>query len=412
MKPLHHYIRRICAILIGVVFFAAGLLKLIDPVGAGMIAGEYFKFFHLGFLGFMAKPFGIALSLIETVTGAALITGVYRRLSALVASVLIGIFAIITLILWIFNPSMDCGCFGEAVHLSHAQTFMKNVILMALAVAAFVPVRDYGVPRKRKKIAFWVSAASAVVLSLYSLLYLPLVDFTPFNSSSMLQAARPQMTGSGTEQEEYVATFVYEKNGHEGSFTINNLPDSTWTYVRTETLKKTDTIVEDSYPSLSFRNSAGAYADSEAADSSVIIVSAYKPEKLSLKDWNRIGCLLGAAADAGFIPMLLMASDVGSADAIVPEEGLDTKVRMQILMSAYYSDYKTLISLNRSNGGATYFNDGNLIEKWPLRHFPSKGELEWIIGVDPVDNMISASNKGRFAFQAYILYSVIVLFLV
>ena len=46
MRPLNHNIRRACTVIIGTVFFAAGLLKLIDPVGAGMVIGEYFKFFH------------------------------------------------------------------------------------------------------------------------------------------------------------------------------------------------------------------------------------------------------------------------------------------------------------------------------------------------------------------------------
>ena len=76
MRPLNHNIRRFCTVIIGTVFFAAGLLKLIDPVGAGMVIGEYFKFFHLGFLVILAKPAGVFLSLLETITGAALITGV------------------------------------------------------------------------------------------------------------------------------------------------------------------------------------------------------------------------------------------------------------------------------------------------------------------------------------------------
>ena len=43
-------VRRISAIIIGFVFFVAGLLKLMDPVGAGLVVEEYFKFLHLGFL--------------------------------------------------------------------------------------------------------------------------------------------------------------------------------------------------------------------------------------------------------------------------------------------------------------------------------------------------------------------------
>ena len=109
MKKAHHRLRRFCAVLIGLVFLASGLLKLLDPVGTGLIVSEYFKFFHLGFLQGVAKALGMVLSLVEAITGAALVSGVFRRLTAAVTSLLIVFFTVITVILWIANPDMDCG---------------------------------------------------------------------------------------------------------------------------------------------------------------------------------------------------------------------------------------------------------------------------------------------------------------
>lgn len=409
MAPIYNQFRRLAATIIGAVFFASGILKLIDPVGAGLIVEEYMKFFQANLFVFMAKPSGIFLSLLETLTGAALISGVYRKIAAASASSLIVVFTIITFFLWLFNPPMDCGCFGEALHLTHGQTFIKNIVLLMLSAFAFLPFRDYGQVRKRKYFAFWLSASASVALSIYSLLYIPLVDFTPFNSSSALAVSKPV---NESEQEEYVMNFVYEKNGQEGSFTIDRLPDSTWTYVRTEPLAKSDNIDEDSYPSLSFRDEAGNYRDEIAADSLVIAVSAYLPAKLRLKDWEKIGLMLSDASASGYRPLLLLASETGSAERLIPQTGLAPELRLRLLQFAYYSDYKTLISLNRSNGGAVYFNDGNLIEKWALRALPDKEHLSWRKWHDSVDNMIASSSKGRFAFQAFILYSLIVLFLI
>lgn len=409
MAPIYNQFRRLAATIIGAVFFASGILKLIDPVGAGLIVEEYMKFFQANLFVFMAKPSGIFLSLLETFTGAALISGVYRKIAAASASSLIVVFTIITFFLWLFNPPMDCGCFGEALHLTHGQTFIKNIVLLVLSAFAFLPFRDYGQVKKRKYFAFWLSASASVALSIYSLLYIPLVDFTPFNSSSALAVSKPV---NESEQEEYVMNFVYEKNGHEGSFTLDRLPDSTWTYVRTEPVKKTDNIEEDSYPSLSFRDAEGNYRDEIAADSAVIAVSAYRPDKLKLKDWEKIGLMLSDASASGYRPLLLLASETGSAERLIPQTGLAPELRLRLLQFAYYSDYKTLISLNRSNGGAVYFNDGNLIEKWALRALPGKEHLSWRKWHDSVDNMITASSKGRLAFQAFILYSLIVLFLI
>ena len=119
MTKTWYRIRKICSILIGIVFFIAGISKLMDPVGAGLVVGEYFKFFHLGFLNFASQGVGVTMALLETLMGAALITSVFRKLTAILSSVMTAFFTLLTLILLIFNPPMDCGCFGEVVELSH-----------------------------------------------------------------------------------------------------------------------------------------------------------------------------------------------------------------------------------------------------------------------------------------------------
>ena len=47
--------KRFCGFVTGVVFFLGGIIKLMDPVGAGLVMKEYFDFLHLGFLGFASK---------------------------------------------------------------------------------------------------------------------------------------------------------------------------------------------------------------------------------------------------------------------------------------------------------------------------------------------------------------------
>ena len=133
--------RRFCAFITGFVFFISGILKVLDPVGSGLVMGEYLEFLHLGFLGFAAKWLGTAFSLAETIIGAALITGVWRKSTGIAAMAIQAFFTILTLALVVFNPQMDCGCFGEAIHLTHKQTFIKNLVLCVLLAAAFIPMR-------------------------------------------------------------------------------------------------------------------------------------------------------------------------------------------------------------------------------------------------------------------------------
>ena len=282
MKKAHHRIRRFCAILIGLVFLASGLLKLLDPVGTGLIVSEYFKFFHLGFLQGTAKALGMVLSLVEAATGAALVSGVFRKPTAVVTSVLVVFFTIITLILWIAKPDMDCGCFGEAIHLSHGQTLLKNVVLLALSAAAFLPFQNFGVPRKGKYVAFFLAIPSLVFALWHNARHLPMIDFTEFAPGAELFAS---LDNDYQEMDGKVPTFIYERNGQRGSFTLDALPDSTWTFVGVDTLSRSGMYKNASKPVLSFRDAEGEYQDELAVLGKVMVFSVYDPEDA---DWDRI----------------------------------------------------------------------------------------------------------------------------
>lgn len=399
-------LRRFCAFVIGVVFFVSGSFKLMDPIGTGLIVSEYYSFFHLGFLKLSAYFVGLTLSLVETFAGVMLMTGVLRRLSAITASVLIVVFTCITFILLIFNPSFDCGCFGRVLSLSHLQSFVKNIALLAFAVAAFIPFKGFGRPKRVKYVTSALILAAVLGITIHSVLFIPLIDFTDFRGSTLLAAAVEEDGG-----EDYVATFVYEKNGREGVFTLDKLPDSTWTFVRSDVLKKTETG-NKYFPHLSFTDALGNYRDSIAARGTVMVQSIYKASSFTEAKWKKAYEYMSSAARAGFTPLLLVAGDV--PEGVIPRMlpvadtlGTESSTREYI----YRCDYKTLLSLNRSNGGATYFNKGNLIEKWAWRALPSDSELAKLQRKNATETMMAASTKGRLVFQAFMLYSFILVLL-
>lgn len=401
MNLVYHGVRRACAVVIGLVFFVAGMLKLMDPVGAGLVVSEYLKFFGAGFLDVLSGPVGALLALLETLTGAALVTGVFRKAAAICASAMTIVFTAITFVLWILNPSMDCGCFGEAVHLTHFQTLAKNLVLCVLAAAAFVPFRNYGMPARRKYVTFTLIAACSVFVLVRAALLIPYTDFTPFNHSSRLAAS---VESDPDGEDRYVATFIYEKNGQEGTFTLDRLPDSTWTYVRTETMLRQDNISETDFPALSFTDRDGNDRDSLAAGGLVTVVSVYKPSAISETSWRRVAGFLSSAGEAGFRPLLLVSGVFGEVESMLPPD-----IAEELSSRMYTADYKTLISLNRSNGGVSYFNGGNLIQRWARRQMPSAETLAKLKKKDSTDMLLSASTKGRLSAQAPFLYSFILM---
>ena len=373
MKYLLLRLKRFCGFGVGIVFFISGILKLIDPVGASLVVKEYYQFLHMDFLNATAMVFALIFAFSEAVIGAGLVTGVWRRIIAPVAVGMQGFFTLLTLALVIFNPEMDCGCFGEAIHLTHGQTFIKNLILLALLLIYYIPAKHLGETRKKKYVSFAIVCISAAAFGIYSLLYIPMQDFTYLSAGTEINKA----------ENTYQATFVYEKDGKQENFTLENLPDSTWTYVTTDSAPGGQGA--DS-PVISIYSENGDYADSLLTDGNVMIVSLYKDNQ-DAEDMAEIMTFMEQAGDNGFTPLLLTSFPLENAPSY-----------------HYMCDYKTLITLNRSNSGATYLNNGYIIRKWAKRTLPAPEELAMISDEDSTETFIGRDTKTSLAFQGFLLY--------
>ena len=53
---------------VGLLYLASGLLKVMDPVGTGLIVEAYFRFMHLPESALVAKILGVVLGALETVS--------------------------------------------------------------------------------------------------------------------------------------------------------------------------------------------------------------------------------------------------------------------------------------------------------------------------------------------------------
>ena len=342
-------IRRLSAVLLGIVFFISGILKLMDPVGTSLIVGEYFNFFHLTFLRPLSWFTGVMIALVETSTGAALITGVWRKLVGLVSLILMASFTLVTLVLLIAKHDMDCGCFGEAVHLTHLQSFIKNIVLLLLWALAFVPIGSEGEARKIKLVSFSIAEISILLFFLYSSLSIPLIDFTEFKPGTVISS-----------YEDY-------------DFTSEEKP-----------------LV------LSFSDFNGEYADSLLLEGKVIVASVNNPAKLSAAKWKKISAEMKTAESRGFTALVLAASSPSLISGQVSDP--------DILSRTYFADRKQLLTLNRTNGGIVYVNDGQIIAKWSANRMPDAEKLGSIMESDMAEVLSSEGGRSSFKFQAFMLY--------
>ncbi|MBO4455413.1 MAG: hypothetical protein J5759_03110 [Bacteroidales bacterium] len=332
-------VKRICAVLVGLVFFVAGLLKLIDPVGAGLVVEEYFKFMHIGFMMPLAKAVGVGMALLETLLGAALLAGVWPRVVGPLVGLVLLAFTGLTLVLWIRNPAMDCGCFGQAVHLTHFQSFAKNVAMCLLWLVAYLPMRSVPLPRKVKYVSFSIAAISVAAFTVFSLNSIPGFDFTAFKPGAMLMQAQQEPS-----------------------------PGS---------------------PLLSICDADGTYRDDLLARGLVMVVSAYDYDKLPQSALERI---------KEFRSSLPLGSMLVASGSELP-------------WGAYSSDRRTLMTVNRSNGGATLLSDGLIVAKWPLSKLPSAQDVSALAELDATEAMMKANSPRRLGTQAFLLYVTAVLLL-
>ena len=353
------FLRGLCRVLFALTFILSGILKLLDPVGTGLIVHEYLSFMHLDFLDSGAIVLGIALATLEFLIGICVLSGLRLRIVAWVALILTAFFTILTFYLMRFNPISDCGCFGEAIHLTNTQTFIKNVVLLVLAILIFLgrkrATRVAPAPLEWVFIALFALVGLSVALR--ALATIPQVDFTAYRVGSSLDELAQE------NQARFETTFIYTKDGHTEEFTLDNLPDDSWTYLDSKTVQLGGST-----------RMAQVDFTLDPMEGPVLAVSVHHPDALRAENVERIEAFRTAALAAGIQPVVYG-----------PTETYET------------ADWKSLLTLNRSNGGAVYFNDGTIVAKWANSELPNV-DLPAVLQEDP-DVLIL---KHRIREQLYV----------
>lgn len=398
-------IQKIAAVLVGATLFASGSLKMVDPVGTGLIVEEYGKLFHAGILsGGFARTFGFVLSLFETICGGAMLTGVYRRTFRGAATALIGIFTVVTVFLVVRNPAMDCGCFGEAVHLSHRASLLKNLILLGLCVLSITPHVEPPASGRTRYVAGGFMAVGIIVAAVRSLMGIPPYDFTEFAPGVELAASQDNSLVAAGDA--FELSFIYEKDGERAFFDLDSIEQAEadgWTYVGTESLRRVPESARDEVVTLSFLDRGDRLRDSLAARGNVLIVSFYDTARADEAAWQRTLETLHRAEKAGMRPLLLVEVSLTDLDRML--EGVPGEDFLK--ECSFQTDRRKLLALNRDNGGATGFSEGMLVKKWGVRKMPSDEALEEVVA-DPVEAMMVSGSRGRMTLQGYFLYALAV----
>ena len=215
-------------IVLGAIFVFSGFSKAVDPWGGYYKISEYLQALEWTTLIDFSLFASFSIAALEFVLGVLLLVGSYRRVVPLLLILLMMLMTPLTLWLAVTNAVDDCGCFGDALHLSNWATFAKNVLLLAGLILLFLfNKRVHGIYGPAVQ---WIVAALslACILAVAFVGYFtqPLIDFRPFQVGKPLVAA-----SSADDNKEFL--FIYEKDGQRREFTIDSLPDEEqgWNYI-------------------------------------------------------------------------------------------------------------------------------------------------------------------------------------
>lgn len=225
MMNLKNILTQFSRLFVGILFIISGLIKLNDPVGFSYKLAEYFgePVFNLPFF----IPFSLAIALfiviLEVVLGVMLLLGYQSKLTIWLLLLLIIKFTFLTFYSAYFNVVKDCGCFGDALHLTPWESFTKDVVLLFFILILFINVKLVQplFTAKIQNILVGFSLVLCGIMAYWVLNHLPIIDFRPFKVGNNIQKGMAIPEGAPLSVVEMV--FIYKVNGVDTEFTEKDL---------------------------------------------------------------------------------------------------------------------------------------------------------------------------------------------
>lgn len=367
-------------IVLAMTFILSGFVKAVDPIGTQYKLQDYLE--AVGMLGyapdFATLSAAVLLAMAEFTMGMFLLFAIYRRLISKLMVAFMAVMTAITVWIYLDNPVSDCGCFGDAITLTNGETLAKNIVLLLMAVVvAWRPLRMARfVSLGNQWMVFHYTFVFILGVSVWSLYDLPIFDFRPYHIGVNIPKAME--IPEGAEQPQFDTTFILEKDGVRKEFTLDDYPDSTWTFIDSKTVQLTEGYVP---PIHDF--SIMTLEDGDDITEQVLSRKGYtfllvSPHLENADDstFGNIDIIYEYAKDHGYPFLCLTASGDSAINYWRDITGAE--------YTFAHTDETTLKTIIRSNPGLLLLKDGTIIGKW------SHNSL-------PVDQLLGSDNKDARA---------------
>ena len=378
---MRNIITQIVRILVGVLFIISGLIKLNDPMGFSFKLEEYFNanVLNMEFLIPYALLIACFVVIFEVVLGVMLLVGFKTKFTVWSLLAMIVFFTFLTFYSAYFNKVTDCGCFGDALKLTPWQSFTKDLILLVLIVYVFINkngIQSISNQQKTIKTTSVVFIILPILFGLYSVTFLPILDFLPYKEGANIIESMKIPEGSPQDEFEIIYTLKNKITGEKKE--INDKD-----YIATKIYADTNWVLESSsepklikegfqpkIKDLNVFDSQGVSYTQEIFDNPYynLVAVGWKLDKTNKKALGDINALaINAKENFNTRSVFLTSNSPKDAEALVKE--------LNLLPDVFYADAVPLKSMVRSNPGLMLIKEGVVIKKWPSTALPSYDDL-------------------------------------
>jgi triosephosphate isomerase len=366
-------------LLLAVTFIFSGFVKAVDPLGTQYKIHDYLVAMSIEQFvpDYVTLAGSVLLSAFEFTLGIMLLFAAHRHIVSRLTLLMMSIMTIVTIWIAVSDPVSDCGCFGDAIHLTNFETLLKNIVLLA-AAAAVTRWPTY-MPRFVSRTNQWIVGNYTVlfilIISGYCLYHLPLFDFRPYHIGANIPQGME--IPKGAQQPKFDTRIVMSKNGELKEITLDEYAkvanDTSWKYVDTKTVQTEKGFVPPIHD-FSITDISGADITANVLGNKGYTLLLVSPHLEFADDSNidRINQMYDYAHDNGYAFYCLTASDRNAVS------------RWQDISGAEYpfctTDETTLKTIIRSNPGMVLIKNGTVINKWSHNDLPDEyalnGKLE------------------------------------
>ena len=381
----------LCRIIVAVTFIFSGFVKAIDPIGTQYKLQDYLG--AIGMAGILPNwtllAVAVFLAAIEFCIGIFLLFAIQRRLISKLTVAFMAFMTMVTVWIVVADPVKDCGCFGDALHLTNTETLIKNIVLLVCSLA--IMYRPLAMFRFVSKSNQWIVTNYTIVFILvssgFSLYFLPIFDFRPYHIG--VNIPRGMEIPKGAKLPQFKTTFIMEKNGQRKEFTLDNYPDASWKFIDSKTVQTSEGYIPPIHDFSITDNKTGLDLTNSVLGHKGYTFLLIAPH-LETADDSNFGDIdrLYEYAQSYDIPFYCLTASTTKAIK-----------RWIDLTGAEYSfcitDEAVLKTIIRSNPGLLLLKDGTIINKWSHNNLPNEAKLSRPISQSSLGKMPKDSVPAK-----------------